>query len=369
MLFLRFLTISIFTSTFVLAQIKPEVNYTGEFANNISGGLRQGSAYLGLLNFKFSLTRENTGLWKGSEIFLNAANSHGGTPTQTFIGDYQGISNIEAGTHSYIQELWLKQSVDDFSITLGVQDMNASFLVSENGSSFINSSFGVPSAISHFSPVPIFPLTTLGATFELQVNPQWKVLTAIYDGNIQDFESNPHNLNWKISRDDGVLSVSEVQFQHPETSELSGVYKAGFIYHSRLRDHDENQELVTLFNKRYAFYCNTDNEISRIKSSTINLFTQFSSSHGAGIENNLYVGCGVLCKKLFADNDELGIAYAGSYFHNSEISEKAIEVTYKRYITENIFIQPDIQYISNPAGEFSSTNSALAGIFRFGFNY
>ncbi len=369
MSFLRFLIITGFAAELITAQIKPEVTYTGEFVNNMHGGLRRGSAYLGLLNFAFTLNSENTGLWNGSEIFLNAANSHGGTPTQTFIGDYQGISNIEAGTHSYIQELWLKQSIDNFSITLGVQDMNASFLVSENGSSFINSSFGVPSAISHFSPVPIFPLTTLGATLEWQVESQWKFLTALYDGNIQGFENNPHNLNWKISRNDGVLSVSEIQFQHAATASMPGVYKIGFIYHSRMREHDENQELVTVFNKRYSIYFNTDNEIYDIKSSQLNIFTQFTSSHGAGIENNLYIGGGLLCKKLFTDNDEFGIAYAGSYFHNSAISEKTIEVTYKRYISNNIFIQPDIQYIINPAGEFSSTNSALAGIIRFGLNY
>ncbi len=369
MSFLRFLIISIFVTELITAQIKPEVTYTGEFVNNMHGGLRRGSAYLGLLNFSFSLTPENTGIWSGGEIFLNAANSHGGTPTQTFIGDYQGISNIEAGTHSYIQELWFKQTLADFSITLGVQDMNASFMVSENGSSFINSSFGVPSAVSHFSPVPIFPLTTLGATFEWQIQPRWKVQTALYDGNIQGFESNPHNLDWKISRNDGVLSVSEIQFQQPESSDMPGIYKVGFIYHSRMREHDENEELVTVFNKRYSFYFNTDNEMYHIKNSLINVFTQFSSSHGAGIENNLYIGGGLLCKKLFADNDELGIAFAGSYFHHSAISEKTIEATYKRYITENIFIQPDIQYIINPAGEFSSTNSALAGIIRFGLNY
>jgi porin len=369
MSFLRLFIISLSIAEFISAQIKPEISYTGEVVNNTYGGLKKGTSYQGLVNFKFTYNTESTGLWKGGEVYLNIANTHGGTPAQTLFGDYQGLSNIEAGNHTYIHEFWYRQSLHDVDITLGLQDLNASFIISENGTNFINSSFGVPACISHNCPVPIFPLTTPGAAIRWRITESFTAQTAIYDGNNSGFEKDPHNLNWSISKDDGYLSISELQFQHPANFDLGGIYKAGFYYHNTLRQENEDIEPVTVFNNRYGFYFNTDNEIVRVKGSVLNAFTQLSVSHGWNVENNLYIGGGLLFKQVFADNDALGAAYAGSYFNDGRTSEKVLELTYKGYITESVFIQPDIQYIINPAGDFSSMQNALAGIIRFGCNY
>ena len=37
---------------------------------------------------------EKANFWKGGELFINAANTHGGEPSASFIGDYQVASNI-----------------------------------------------------------------------------------------------------------------------------------------------------------------------------------------------------------------------------------------------------------------------------------
>lgn len=368
MSFLRFFIISLLIAECISAQIKPEISYTGEIVNNAHGGVKTGTSYQGLANFKFHYETASNGLWQGGKVFLNIANTHGGTPAQTLFGDYQGLSNIEAGNHTYIHEFWYKQSLENIDITLGLQDLNASFIVSENGTAFINSSFGVPACISHNCPIPIFPLTAPGITVQWKVNSSLTAQSAFYDGNSAGFEKDAHNLNWSISKEDGFLSISEIQFRHPESFDHAGIYKAGVFYHSKLTEKEEHEH-VTVFNNRYGVYFNSDNEILRTQGSALSLFTQFSIAHGHDVENNLYIGGGFLVKDIFANNDALGAAYAGSYFHNGRTSEKVIELTYKRYVTENIFIQPDIQYIINPAGEFSSMQNALAGIIRFGFNY
>jgi porin len=177
---------------------------------------------------------ETAGVWRGGEVFLNIANTHGGTPAQSLFGDYQGLSNIEAGYHTYIHEFWYKQSFPNIDVTLGVQDLNASFVVSENGAAFINSSFGVPACISHNCPVPIFPQTSPGVTVQWRVNNEFMAQTAMYDGNSTGFEKDAHNLDWSLSKNDGFLSISEIQYKHAGGSNLSNMYKAGVFYHSKL---------------------------------------------------------------------------------------------------------------------------------------
>ncbi|MBN1462973.1 MAG: carbohydrate porin, partial [Paludibacteraceae bacterium] len=70
-------------------------------------------------------------------------------------------------------------------------------------------------------------------------------------------------------------------------------------------------------------------------------------------------------KKRTDDMLGLAVAYFGS--DNASIThETTIELTYKMVLNEHLYIQPDIQYIINPAGTENKLNNALVGIVRFG---
>jgi porin len=47
-------------------------------------------------------------------------------------------------------------------------------------------------------------------------------------------------------------------------------------------------------------------------------------------------------------------------------SETVLELTYRIRFGENIFLQPDLQYIINPSGNRSGTPRCLAGYLRLG---
>ena len=84
----------------------------------------------------------------------------------------------------------------------------------------------------------------------------------------------------------------------------------------------------------------------------LGLFAQLGYSPSDVSTNNYYIGLGTNYTGLFSEkgSDILGLAVAHQHFTDGLSSETTIELTYHYQLTKNIFIQPDIQYVINPAG-------------------
>ena len=96
-----------------------EASYIGDVVRNFSGGIKKGTTCLGLANLKVGFDTESANWWKGGSFFVNVGNTHGGEPSATFVGDFLGVSNIEAGNLTFMYELWYKQNFGRFDITVG----------------------------------------------------------------------------------------------------------------------------------------------------------------------------------------------------------------------------------------------------------
>jgi porin len=349
-----------------------EAAYVGEFAGNVSGGIKRGMVYLGMASIIVNTKTGNLGIWDGGEFFINGACTHGGTPSATLIGDFQVASNIEAGNRIYLHELWYKQTFGISEFLIGLQDLNAEFIVSEIGGTFLNSSFGIPSLISDNIPVSIFPLTALGITVKFHFNENFIFQAAVYDGMPESTEENQYNLNWKLKNDDGASLFGEVQLA-AEILNLPGTIKAGGYYHSCLKEKDEESASIeTIFNKNYGFYLIADQKLWESNNSSFDMFVQLTMSPKNINAHNYYFGCGINYSGIFDDSgaDIFGLAFANAGFHDYLVnSETTIETFYKLIVNENIFIQPDLQFIINPAGADEKLDNALAAFVRFGFNF
>lgn len=340
-----------------------EASYIGDIATNIDGGIKQGTVYLGMLNLKASLDLERAIKWKNAEFFINAGNTHGGEPSSEFVGDFQAFTNIEAGDNTYLYELWLKQTYRNFSITLGLQDLNALFVSTSNGGLFINSSFGIHSQLSDNIDAPIFPITALGATLEWQINDDIKWQNAVYDGKPEDFEYNKYNTEWKLNKNDGALFFSELHINKSLLNNKSANYKIGGYYHEhQTPDGNVNNQ---------GFYFIADQEVLKINESILSLFTQIGFSPKEENNHNYFSSIGVTCKGIGSwSEDEVGLAIAYASFKNNIVDyETAIELIYKKQLNKCIYIKPDLQYIINPAGTENKLNNAFVGTLRFGFDF
>lgn len=88
--------------------IDVEIVYTGEVVSNLSGGIDEDTSYLANVDLTLQVDTEKAGLWNNGTFFVYGLNNHrsGDLPTETFIGDLQTVSNIEAPNEFRLYELW-----------------------------------------------------------------------------------------------------------------------------------------------------------------------------------------------------------------------------------------------------------------------
>ncbi|MDR0954756.1 MAG: carbohydrate porin [Rikenellaceae bacterium] len=319
-----------------------EGSYVGDSYYNMTGGLATGGGFMGMANLTVGFDTEAAGWWRGGSFFVNGASIHGKSLTENYLGDMQVASNIDAGEYAYLHELWYRQQLGAVSITLGLQDLNAEFMVSEGAGEFLNSSFGVPPVIATGIPVPIFPLTGLGVSARWEIGEQWAVQAALFDGNQTPFDRNPHNIRWRFGRDDGLLTMGEVHYD--------GRFKAGAYYHSA----DGN----------YGFYALADQPLT----DRLSLFGQLAIAPKSKNDNNYSIGLGA--NWFIAEQHALGLAatYAGLHAADHR-HETALELYYKFTLNDHIALQPDFQYILNPSGTETKLPNALVGMLRVYMNF
>ena len=84
--------------------------YTGDLRRNTSGGMSVGTAYSDAVDLGLSWTTD--GLFSGARVTGNVAVMHLGGEgiSGEYVGDYQGINNIESPPGWYLYESWVELS-------------------------------------------------------------------------------------------------------------------------------------------------------------------------------------------------------------------------------------------------------------------
>ena len=316
--------------------------YTGDFLYNV-GGLKNGGGYLG-----YAKIGMGADLWQGASLYVGGGTTHGIVPTEMFIGDYQVANNIEAGNYAFMEHLSLQQSLGKFSFKIGLQDMNENFASLDAAGEYVNSSFGIHPALSSNMSVAIFPLTGLGAEFHYDINDNWHIQAAVYDGEIPSFEDNQYNLNWNVNKNEGALFIAETQYIMDK-----GTYELGAFYHTA--------------EKKYGAYVNFEQEVWSNGTRNLKPFAQVSFANGEmKCDNYLHLAAGLNLEAVFSkeSNDMMGLAFT-SVILTDKKAETAIELFYQYQVSDNFMIKPDVQYIINPAGMDFTVDNALVGMLRF----
>jgi len=334
--------------------------YTGDLVTNIKGGIKTGTAYLGMATIDAGFDTEKAKWWKGGDAFVKLANTHGGEPTAHLVGDFQGVSNIEAGNLTWLYEFWYRQRFGNLSVTVGLQDLNVNFAADECAAGFTNSSFGIHSSIADNIPSPIFPLTALGVNLNWDISPSMVLKMAVFDGTPDDLENNPYNIHWQLSREQGVLTVGELQLNRSLLANKRGNYKIGGYFHQHNDSTNEEQQ-------NGGIYFAGNQQIT----DKIDVFSQIGLSPKRNNHNHYY-SIGLKYSDIFKNRPDdymgMAVAYAG-IDSNPNGGETVIEIIYQCQICSNVYIRPDIQYIVNPAGTDQKLGNALVAMMRFGVEF
>src|ERR1700684_3929873 len=79
--------------------------YTGEVLSNLSGGIKEGTIYEGLLKLTLQLDLKKIG-WEGASIFASALYPHGNGLSKDYTGDFNILSSIDAFDSVRLFEFW-----------------------------------------------------------------------------------------------------------------------------------------------------------------------------------------------------------------------------------------------------------------------
>lgn len=334
--------------------------YTGDFVENFSGGIDRGFAYLGLTNMTMLFNTENAQLWEGGSFFINIADTHGSMPSADLIGDYQGISNIEAGNHFMLYECWYQQKLGSTVMTVGIQDLNASFMTNDAGSSFINSSFALPPSFSANFPAPVFPHTALGVMVQGPVYPSLHWNAAIYDGTVEECNQSLHSFPWIYMKHNGWLAIGEINTDHSLIPAYSGKYEIGISVR-----HAKDATCGTFLN--YQGYAVANQEIYQANHQHLFSFFQLGYAPLKINEASLFVSTGLTLKgvNLQRPNDEFGCGVAYVRLRNKPFkTETTFESYYSVSLTSFMTIKPDLQYIFHPSKSINAIQNDLVGLIR-----
>ena len=189
------------------------IRYDGEDFANISGGLRRGGTYLGNLNLQLTLDAQRLIGWPGATVFLYGLGIHGGHPSN-FVGDAQGVSNIEAPAKWKIEEGWVQQNLfgNRFSALFGRYDLNSEFYRLQSARRFQKKNeryWARTFSQSGKNGPSIFPFTSVGGRFAVKPIEGIALRTAVLDGVPVE---RPNGSRQVLAKGDGALIVTEAAY-------------------------------------------------------------------------------------------------------------------------------------------------------------
>lgn len=365
-----------------------EAIYTGETFTKAKGGMvpNRRTNYRSNLDLVAIADTGKLGWWDKGRFFVYGENLTGGIISADYIGETQLFSNLDSTVgpglrpyYSTIAEYWYEQYwFDDLvSFRIGKQDTNAIFALTDLGGEFVNSSFGPPPPI----PMPTFPSNSLGISTFFKLTDTATLGMGFFDGTPAN---GPQGVRWGFDTlgRNGTFSIyqAELKPQLGAQAELPTTIRLGMWHHS---NHDIWTEFTPspnprTFSQNYGLFLTADQMIWKENGAADEQgFGVFGQYHEVPADRNSisrYFGSGLVYKGLLPnrDVDVFGIAmgqitFGSPYRLQNAVSgtiiahdETIVETFYKYYWSPRLCLQPDVQYLARPSGQYK--DALVAGL-------
>jgi porin len=327
--------------------VQPSLLYDGAAFDDISGGLRRGSTYLGTLRLRLALDRPRT------SAFIEVLNTHGGAPSD-FAGDAQGVSSLAAPHRWRIEEAWLQRNFlnAQLSILVGRYDLNSELYRLQSAGLFLNSSFGVGPEFSQSGQhgPSIYPNTSTAIRITYRPVKSFVLRGAAFKdlalGEIaylvRPSRDVPRDVRSRLGRFAGLppykAKLSLGVWHYTNSPRSSGIYILG------------------------------DQTLYERGARHLGAFGQLGIGDARAERFAHYFGAGLV---MAHKQNELGLALAAgrnsaqyNIQQNALRGETTLEFTYLTPITPHVAIQPDLQYVVHPNADRGRKN-ALVMLLRF----
>jgi len=373
-----------------------------EVLGNLTGGVRQGFDYDGLITATAQLDTQKAFGWYGGLLNVSGLQIHGANLSAGNLLALQYVSNIEATPATRLWELWYQQKLfgDKVDIKIGQQSIDQEFALSQNSGVFLNASMGWSELPTADMPAggPVYPLSALGVRIRAQPTDSLVLLAGAYNGSpVSDNYGDPQVRNpsgTSFPLNGGVLAIAEAQYAYLNQAAAAqpnqagppvGVYKIGVWYDSENfpdQRYDNagvslaspmSDGIAALHRSDYALYAVVDQMIYRFENDptrNINFFVKptFTPLQDRNLIS-FSVNSGLTMHEPFVGrtDDTFGVGFGYARVSNSvsafdeekayfnpgvytpiRSSETFIEATYQYQAAPWWQIQPDAQYFFNP---------------------
>lgn len=312
------------------APITPGGSLTLETAGVLDGGIHNGPIGRALLYLDGSVDTGPLGWWRGGRMYASGLVIRNDGPAD-IVGDVQGVSNVAAPQAARVYQAWFSQTFGASGLTAkaGLIDLNHSFVVTEDAANLLNSSFGIMPTITGNASTSIFPEPGCGVTVEMARN-RWS-------GRVGLFQGNParHFQPWN----NGHMAIAEARCRVAGGDWTAGIW--------------EHAGRGAGAGERWGYYLLVQHPLGTRR---LNGFLQLGRASGGSAPIPTYLGAGFDFKGPMANRPDdhlvLGIARASI---RGEHAETSYEVGYLAQLTGTLTLQPDVQYVTHPAGNRRDT--------------
>lgn len=358
-----------------------EATYTGDLAAVTHGGLERRVVYLDNLDLTLTVDLALALGLDATTLFLYGLGNQGGDPSR-YVGDAQGVNNIEAPNSWRLYEAWVEHRVPRARLALlaGLYDLNAEFAFLRTAQLFLHSSHGIGAefGLSGRNGPSVFPVTSLGARLRWLPLSNVSVQGVVLDGVPGD-PAAPRGTHVVFGSGDGALIVVEVGYlvgfddAGPPGRRRRGrrrlASRAGigghttklalgaWRYTGRL-EAIEAGAAPTSRSGSHGAYVLAETE----PTPGLALFARLGLADGAVNRFTAYTGGGAVWQGPIPARrqDRVGVALAVA--HNGEpyrnaieraggsatARESVIELTYLARLIESLSAQGDLQYVMDP---------------------
>jgi porin len=349
------------------------LNYTGEAADNPSGGIRQGGDYAGQLYLGGDFDMSKIAGIPGMTIHLAITQRHGSNLAADDIGNNTSVQEVYGTQNTHLAVLTIEEKLLNgrLDITAGRTVANIAFLNNPLYCDFqTNSACGNPTFIFKDSNFTYFPASSWGGDARFLFTPDTYIHAGLYEVSPVDKTSTALGYNFSGEGDTGIVIPAELGYTtDTNLYAVGGWYDTG-EYSDPLNDVQCTPALVN--NQPYARHHDRSGLFLRftqnVNDNGFAIFGVAMTRLSGKVNENQYYELGTVQTGTFAGRpqDTIGFLVNDQEFSNNFIENIAtaressggtsniphreimMELNYGAQITPYLRMMPNLQYIINP---------------------
>ena len=208
--------------------------YLGELAGNTTGGLRQGTTYVGRLVLRSDVDLDSLFGVPGGNLRIWFTHRQGHNLADVALGTSTGIQELYSPQSSHLSVFtYVQRSLDErLEIEAGRTPANLNFLVFPELCAHFqtNSACGSPTFVFKNSNFTFFPPSTWGARAKGWINRRMYVHMGVYEVNPDRLSASATGLEWSIKGATGVVVPFELGYITSGNVLKPGTYQIGGWY-------------------------------------------------------------------------------------------------------------------------------------------